>query len=120
MRSKPIRIWDLPTRLFHWALVACIIGAFVTVKLGGLYMDWHARFGAAILGLIVFRLIWGFVGPRYARFTQFVRGPRAILAYLRGAAAPAGHNPLGALSVIALIAVIGVIPPFFIVVRSRN
>jgi cytochrome b len=105
--TRPIRIWDLPTRLFHWLLVFCIVGAFVTVKLGGLYMDWHARFGSAILGLIVFRLVWGCIGPRYARFTNFVHGPRTILAYLRGAAAPAGHNPLGALSVIAFIAVIG-------------
>jgi len=105
--TKPIRIWDLPTRLFHWALVVCIVGAFVTVKLGGLYMEWHGSFGAAILGLIIFRLVWGGIGPRYARFANFVRGPRAILAYLKGTAAPAGHNPLGALSVLALIAVIG-------------
>ncbi|MDM9559161.1 cytochrome b/b6 domain-containing protein [Bordetella petrii] len=102
-----IRIWDLPTRLFHWALAACVIGAYVSVKLGGLYMDWHVRFGLATLGLIVFRLLWGFVGPRYARFATFLRGPAAIKAYLRGAAAPAGHNPLGALSVVALLAALG-------------
>ncbi len=102
-----IRIWDLPTRLFHWALVVCIVGAFVSVKLGGLYMDWHVRFGCTALGLIIFRVLWGFFGPRYARFTQFVRGPRAVADYLRGAAAPAGHNPLGALSVLALLLVIG-------------
>jgi len=102
-----VHIWDLPTRLFHWALVACIVGAFVSVKLGGLYMDWHVRFGCAALGLILFRLLWGFFGPRYARFTQFVRGPAAVARYLKGAAAPAGHNPLGALSVLALLLVIG-------------
>lgn len=102
-----IRIWDLPTRLFHWALVVCIVGAFVSVKLGGLYMDWHVRFGCVALGLIVFRVLWGFVGPRYARFTQFVRGPRAVANYLKGAAAPAGHNPLGALSVLALLLAVG-------------
>ena len=102
-----IRIWDLPTRLFHWALVVCIVGAFVSVKLGGLYMDWHVRFGCVALGLIIFRLLWGFVGPRYARFAQFVRGPRAVARYLKGAAAPAGHNPLGALSVLALLLVVG-------------
>ncbi|WP_426792816.1 cytochrome b/b6 domain-containing protein [Achromobacter xylosoxidans] len=102
-----IRIWDLPTRLFHWALVVCIVGAFVSVKLGGLYMDWHVRFGCVALGLIVFRVLWGFVGPRYARFTQFVRGPRAVANYLKGAAAPAGHNPLGAWSVLALLLVVG-------------
>ncbi|OZI74418.1 cytochrome b/b6 domain-containing protein [Bordetella genomosp. 12] len=102
-----LRIWDLPTRLFHWALVACVTGAFVTVKLGGLYMDWHVRFGLATLGLILFRLLWGVCGSRYARFTQFVRGPRALAAYLRGQLRTAGHNPLGALSVLAMLLALG-------------
>ncbi|QVQ29338.1 cytochrome b/b6 domain-containing protein [Achromobacter deleyi] len=102
-----VRIWDLPTRIFHWALVVCIVGAFVSVKLGGLYMDWHVRFGCTALGLILFRLLWGFFGPRYARFAHFVRGPSAVARYLKGAAAPAGHNPLGALSVMALLLVVG-------------
>ena len=102
-----VRIWDLPTRLFHWALVVCIVGAFVSVKLGGLYMDWHVRFGCTALGLIIFRVLWGFAGPRYARFAHFVRGPGAVARYLKGAAAPAGHNPLGALSVMALLLVVG-------------
>jgi cytochrome b len=104
-----IRVWDLPTRLFHWALVICVVGAYVTVKLGGLWMDWHTRFGMAALALIAFRLIWGLLGPRYARFSQFVRGPRTVLRYLRNDLPPAaGHNPLGACSVIALLLVIGV------------
>jgi len=102
-----VRIWDLPTRVFHWALVVCIVGAFVSVKLGGLYMDWHVRFGCTALGLILFRLLWGFLGPRYARFAHFLRGPAAVARYLKGAAAPAGHNPLGALSVMALLLVVG-------------
>jgi len=102
-----IRIWDFPTRLFHWALAVCVIGAYVSVKLGGLYMDWHVRFGLATLGLIVFRLIWGLIGPHYARFATFVRGPGAIKRYLQGAATSAGHNPLGALSVIAMLALLG-------------
>lgn len=103
-----IRVWDLPTRLFHWALVACVLGSFITVKLGGLWMTWHVRFGLTILGLIVFRIIWGFCGPRYARFAQFVRGPRYVLDYLRGRRLHyAGHNPLGALSVLALLASFG-------------
>src|SRR5690606_30776146 len=84
MRSS-VRIWDLPTRLFHWALAVCVIGAYVSVKLGGLYMDWHVRFGLATLGLIVFRLVWGFIGPRYARFASFVRGPGTIKRYCQGA-----------------------------------
>jgi cytochrome b len=105
-----VRIWDLPTRLFHWSFAACVVGAYVTVKLGGLYMDWHVRFGLAALGLVIFRVVWGFVGPRHARFSSFVRGPRAVLAYLRGGAGAmmsAGHNPLGALSVLAMLVDLG-------------
>jgi len=105
--STHIRIWDWPTRLFHWLLVIAVIGALVTVQLGGLYMDWHVRFGQFALALVMFRLIWGFCGPRYARFTQFLRGPRAVLNYLRSDAAVAGHNPLGAWAVLAMLAVIG-------------
>ncbi|MEI2418020.1 cytochrome b/b6 domain-containing protein [Orrella sp. JC864] len=104
-----VRIWDLPTRLFHWLLAACVTGALVTVKLGGMYMDWHVRFGLATFGLILFRLLWGLFGPRYARFAQFVRGPGAWWRYLRGQApeGQAGHNPLGALSVVAMLALFG-------------
>lgn len=98
-----IRVWDLPTRLFHWALVACVIGAFISVQIGGNVMVWHGRFGLAVLGLLVFRIVWGFVGSTYARFGQFVRGPAAIKAYLRGEWQGEGHNPLGALSVLALL-----------------
>ncbi len=97
------RVWDLPTRIFHWALVACIIAAFVTAKIGGNAMIWHGRLGLAILGLLVFRLAWGFVGSTYARFTQFVRGPAAIRGYFRGEWHGQGHNPVGALSVLALL-----------------
>lgn len=102
------RIWDLPTRLFHWALVLCVAGSFISVKLGGLWMDWHVRLGLAVVGLIVFRVVWGLIGPRYARFTQFVRSPLAVVRYLRGQMTHiAGHNPLGAYSVLALILSIG-------------
>lgn len=100
------RVWDLPTRIFHWALVACIIAAFVTAKIGGNAMIWHGRLGLAILGLLVFRIVWGFVGSTYARFAQFVRGPAAIRAYLKGEWRGQGHNPAGALSVLALLGVI--------------
>lgn len=99
-----IRVWDAPTRLFHWALVACVAGAYASVKAGGLWMDWHVRFGTVTFGLILFRLLWGFVGPHYARFAQFVRGPRAIWQQLQGhVSGHAGHSPLGALSVIAML-----------------
>ncbi|MCX8086897.1 MAG: cytochrome b/b6 domain-containing protein [Rhodocyclaceae bacterium] len=96
-------VWDLPTRLFHWLLVVCVIAAFVTAKLGGGFMVWHGRLGLAILGLLVFRLVWGLNGSTYARFANFVRGPRAIRAYLQGDWRGQGHNPLGALSVLALL-----------------
>lgn len=107
-----VRIWDLPTRLFHWCFAACIVGAYISVKLGGLYMDWHVRFGLAALGLVIFRVIWGFIGPRHARFGSFIRGPGGIAAYLRdlaaGTARSAGHNPLGALSVMAMLVDLGI------------
>lgn len=97
------RIWDLPTRLFHWLLVAGIAAAVVTGKVGGNLIDWHGRSGLFILGLVVFRIVWGFVGSSSARFASFVRGPRAIKAYLRGEWRGIGHNPLGALAVLALL-----------------
>ncbi len=106
--SNKIRVWDLPTRLFHWLLAICVTGAYITIKLGGLWTDYHMLFGYATLGLILFRIIWGFVGTEHARFRNFVRGPRAIVAYLRGQTPyPAGHNPLGALSVVAMLALFG-------------
>jgi len=99
-----IRIWDLPTRVFHWILAFCVVGSFVTVKIGGNAMVWHGRIGVTVVGLLAFRLAWGFVGSTYARFTQFVRGPHAIRDYLRGQWQGEGHNPLGALSVLAMLA----------------
>lgn len=107
--SHRIRIWDLPTRVFHWLLVLCIIGSFVTVNLGGFWMDYHFLFGYGIIALLIFRLIWGCVGPSPARFAHFVKGPRHIAGYLRGQPAlGAGHSPLGALSVIAMLLALAV------------
>lgn len=103
---KKVRVWDLPLRLFHWALVALLIVSFVTQQIGGNAMDWHFRAGYAVLVLIAFRLVWGFVGPRYARFSSFLYGPSSIVSYLRGKSGRLGHNPLGALSVFALIAAV--------------
>lgn len=103
-----IRVWDLPTRLFHWLLVICVIGAFATIKAGGLWTEYHLLFGYAVLGLILFRIVWGLVGSGHARFARFVRGPRAIAAYLGGTMPRTpGHNPLGALSVVAMILLLG-------------
>ena len=98
-----ILVWDLPTRIFHWVLVVCVVGSFVSVKIGGNAMVWHGRFGVTIVGLLAFRLVWGFVGSTYARFSQFVCGLRAIKDYIRGQWQGAGHNPLGALSVLAML-----------------
>lgn len=100
-----IRVWDLPTRLFHWVLAALLAASVVTAKLGGLWLDWHMRSGYAILALLVFRLLWGVAGSRHARLAHFVRGPRIVLAYLRGRHPHdgAGHNPAGALSVVAML-----------------
>lgn len=106
---KTIRVWDLPTRVFHWALVVIIAGAFITQYMGGAAMDWHFRFGYAALALVLFRVLWGLMGPRYARFASFLRSPATIVAYLRGRAgthSSSGHNPLGGLSVLAMLAVI--------------
>jgi len=101
-----IRIWDLPTRLFHWALVLCIIGLFVTGKTGGDAMNWHFRLGYATLTLVLFRVVWGFIGGRWSRFVHFFPTPARVLRYLKGQALPedkAGHNPLGAFSVFTLL-----------------
>jgi cytochrome b len=100
--DRRVRIWDAPTRLFHWSLVALIAAAWWTAEEEAL--DWHLRIGLAVLCLLVFRFVWGVIGSSTARFAAFVRGPRAILDYLRGRGpAHVGHNPLGALSVLGLL-----------------
>jgi cytochrome b len=107
MTSQPaptrIRLWDLPTRLVHWSLVLAVLTAFVTGQLGGSWMSLHAKAGLTIVGLVVFRLLWGVVGSTYARFSNFVPTPGKISAYLKGQWHGVGHNPLGALSVLALL-----------------
>ncbi|CAN5609068.1 cytochrome b/b6 domain-containing protein [soil metagenome] len=100
------RIWDLPVRLFHWLLVALL--GFSWWSGDQHQMDWHRRSGYCILALLVFRIYWGFAGGRTARFTQFVRGPRAAFTYARSVATGAhastpGHNPLGGWSVVVML-----------------
>jgi len=103
----PVRVWDLPTRLFHWALAALVACSVVTVKLGGFWMDWHMRSGYAILALVLFRILWGFAGSRYALFSSFVRRPAEVIGYLRGQLEHgAGHSPLAAVSVLAFLGVL--------------
>ncbi len=101
-------VWDWPVRLFHWSLVATFIGAFVTNRLGVAYFKYHAWCGYAVITLVSFRILWGLLGTKHARFSRFVRGPRATLRYARDfwrgyAANHAGHNPLGALMVLLLL-----------------
>lgn len=99
-----IRVWDLPTRLFHWMLALCIVLGVIFVKIGGNAMQWHAYCGYIALALVLFRIIWGFAGSWHARFANFVPSPKRLIAYLKGGTAEGlGHNPLGALSVIALL-----------------
>jgi cytochrome b len=102
-----VRIWDLPTRFFHWTLAAAISGALSTAWIGGNAMVWHMRCGLAVMALLVFRLIWGIIGGRWSRFGSFIYAPATVLRYLRGEARTgehldAGHNPLGALSVFSM------------------
>jgi cytochrome b len=99
-------VWDLPIRIFHWLLAALIGFSWWSVKYG--HADWHIWSGCAILTLLIFRLLWGFVGSSTARFTSFVRGPRAVVNYLRGKWTGVGHTPLGALSVVALLLALSV------------
>ena len=107
MTLERIKLWDLPTRLFHWLLVILVAAAVITAKIGGNAMDWHGRIGVSILGLLAFRLVWGFVGSYHARFSSFWPKPASVRAYLRGNWRGIGHNPLGAFSVLALLALIG-------------
>jgi len=109
LSSSPVAkqpIWDLPIRLFHWLLVALVSFSWWSGKNG--QIDLHIWSGIAILSLLIFRLLWGLFGSSTARFASFVRGPKAILAYLRDAGSwcSAGHTPLGALSVVALLGLI--------------
>jgi len=107
--STTVKVWDLPTRLFHWSLVACVAGMFITAQIGGNAMAWHFRCGYSILTLLLFRLIWGVVGGKWSRFSSFFYGPSAVRSYLNGQRSPdqsIGHNPLGAWSVFAMLGIL--------------
>jgi cytochrome b len=103
-------VWDWPLRACHWLLAVSVTGAWATHYAGIEWFPWHRRLGYASLVLVGFRIVWGFVGPHHARFSTFVRSPRTILEYLHTPASTprAGHNPLGALSVLALLGVLAV------------
>jgi cytochrome b len=99
-------VWDLPTRVVHWLLAALIAFSWWSVK--NHHTDWHIWSGIAILTLLIFRLLWGFVGSSTARWATFVRGPRSVGNYLRGQWTGVGHTPLGALSVMAMFLAVAV------------
>ena len=104
-----IRVWDLPTRVFHWALALCIVGLLITGNVGGNAMVWHFRIGLTVLALLLFRLVWGLVGGRWSRFAAFIYSPRSLINYLKGNGKPehsVGHTPTGAGSVFALLAIL--------------
>jgi cytochrome b len=108
--SRPyrIRVWDLPTRLFHWLLAICVVALVVTAKVEG-GTEWHARIGTTVLALLLFRLVWGFIGGHWSRFSSFAYAPGKVLDYLGGRGHPdhlVGHNPLGAASVFAMLLVL--------------
>lgn len=106
-----VRVWDLPTRLFHWVLVVCVVGSVVSAKVGGNAMAWHFRFGFVVFTLLAFRILWGLLGGRWSRFASFLYAPRTLWRYLHGRSRAdehhdVGHSPLGALSVFALLALL--------------
>jgi cytochrome b len=101
-----VRIWDLPTRLFHWSLTVCFVGLLLTGTLGGEAMVFHFRFGYSVLALLLFRFVWGFLGGRWSRFNSFWFSPKVSLAYFKRPPPPhvmAGHSPLAAMSIFALL-----------------
>jgi len=107
MASGPkVGVWDLPVRLFHWSLVLLVPALWWTAETGR--MDLHILLGEIMLGLILFRLFWGLFGSSTARFARFVKGPAAVLLYLRGGGRATGHNPLGGWSVVTMLLALSV------------
>jgi cytochrome b len=101
-----LRIWDLPTRVFHALLAVCVVGLVITGNIGGNAMVWHFRLGYAVFSLLLFRLVWGFIGGHWSRWSQLPLRPQQLWAYVRGQsdmAHMAGHNPMGSWSVLALL-----------------
>jgi len=109
--SSVVRVWDLPTRLFHWLLAAAVVAQVITGKIGGAALTWHLRVGYCVFALIVFRIVWGLVGGHWSRFASFLYGPSSVARYLSGRHRAddhfhVGHNPLGRASVFAMLAMI--------------
>lgn len=108
--TQQVKVWDVPTRLFHWTLVVLFGAMWFCAEQGGEWLQYHIYCGVALASLLVFRLIWGVVGSQTARFSNFVRGPRTIVRYLKGELpereAP-GHNPLGGWMVVVMLLALG-------------
>lgn len=109
--DKKIYVWDLPVRFFHWTLVILMVVSYVTGRAGGDWMKLHFWSGYGVLTLLIFRIVWGFVGSTTARFSNFIKGPSAGIHHLREMFLPdgpreAGHNPVGGAMVIVLIAAV--------------
>jgi cytochrome b len=107
-QGVPVLVWDLPVRLFHWLIVVLVLSAWVTKEVGGNAMTYHMWIGYTVLALVLFRVLWGFVGSACARFSDFVCAPGTVLRYLFGASQEGairshGHNPAGGWSVLALL-----------------
>ena len=104
-----VRVWDLPTRIFHWTLALLIVGLVITGNVGGNAMVWHFRCGYAVLSLLLFRVLWGFWGGHWSRWRQLSCSPTAIRQYISSLPSPRhylGHNPLGSLSVLAILSLL--------------
>ncbi len=101
--TKQIRVWDGPLRVFHWLLVLSVVTALLTGWLGGSWMDWHAKTGLVIIGLLSFRIAWLLLGSTYARLSTLLCSLLQLPQYLRGDWRQLGHNPLGVLSVFAML-----------------
>ncbi|MGN1055628.1 MAG: cytochrome b/b6 domain-containing protein [Comamonas sp.] len=104
--TSRLRVWDWPTRLFHWLLAACTLGLIVTAKLGGNAMEWHLRLGHVMVALLLFRVLWGLKGGHWSRFATWCSSLARLPSYLRGKAQPidrVGHSPLGSLAAIVLL-----------------
>lgn len=105
--SSHIKLWDAPLRIFHWTFAIAVTASIATGWLGGGLMIWHGRLGLLVLGLLVFRVLWGFAGSTYARWSRILSAALGVGSYLQGNWREAGHNPLGALSVLAMLGLVG-------------
>ncbi|WP_158972387.1 cytochrome b/b6 domain-containing protein [Paraglaciecola sp. L3A3] len=106
-------VWDLPVRLFHWILAICLVTQWFTAEVIEDAMDFHFYLGYFILGLIIFRLIWGFIGTKYAKFSSFIAGPKAMFAYIKALmnkqdTSTIGHNPVGGLMLPLVLLLVGI------------